>query len=72
MRLKKVHSVLAFDQEDWMEPYIRLNTELRKRATSDFETNFFKLMNNSVFGKKKNLRNLTIVKLVRADEHRKL
>ena len=25
MRLKKVHSVLAFDQEDWMEPYIRLN-----------------------------------------------
>ena len=72
MRLKKVHSVLAFDQEDWMEPYIRLNTELRKTATSDFEKNFFKLMNNSVFGKTmENLRNRTIVKLVRADEHRK-
>ena len=51
MRLKKAHSVLAFGQEDWMEPYIRLNTELRKKATSDFEKNFFKLMNNSVFGK---------------------
>ena len=73
MRLKKVHSVLAFDQEDWMEPYIRLNTELRKKATSDFEKNFFKLMNNSVFGKTMaNLRNRAIVKLVRADEHRKL
>ena len=73
MRLKKVHSVLAFDQEDWMEPYIRLNTELRKKATSDFEKTFFKLMNNSVFGKTmENLRNQTIVKLVRADEHRKL
>ena len=58
MRLKKVHSVLAFDQEDWMEPYIRLNTELRKKATSDFKKNFFKLMNNLVSGKTmENLRN---------------
>ena len=40
MRLKKVHSVLAFGQEDWMEPYIRLNTELRKKATSYFEIYF--------------------------------
>ena len=34
-----------------MEPYIRLNKGLIKTATSDFEKNFFKLMNNSVFGK---------------------
>ena len=73
MRLKKVHSVLAFNQEDWMESYIRLNTELRKKATSDFEKNFFKLMNNSVFGKTmENLRNRTIVKLVRSNKPRKL
>ena len=74
MKLKKVHSVLAFDQEDWMEPYIRLNTELlRKKATSDFEKDFFKLMNNSVFGKTmENLRNRTIVNLVRANEEKKL
>ena len=45
MRLKKVHRVLEFDQEPWMEPYIRMNTQ------SDFETNFYRLMNNSVFGK---------------------
>ena len=70
MKLKKVHNVLAFDQKDWMEPYIRLNTELRKKATSDFKKNFFKLMNNSVFGKTmENLRNRTVV---RANEEEKL
>ena len=51
MRLKKVHRVIEFDQEPWMAPYIRMNTEFRKQAKSDFETDFYKLMNNSVFGK---------------------
>ena len=46
MRLKKVHRVIEFDQEPWMEPYIRMNTEFRKQAKSDFETDFYKLMNN--------------------------
>ena len=73
VKLKKVHNALAFDQKDWMEPYIRLNTELRKKATSDFGKNFFKLMNNSVFGKTmENLRNRTVVKLVKGNEEEKL
>ena len=73
LNLKKVHRVLSFDQEAWMEPYIRLNTELRKRATSDFEKNFFKLMNNSVFGKTmENVRNRVTVNLVRSYEIDKL
>ena len=37
MRLKKVHRALRFDQSPWMEPYFRMNTELCKQATSDFE-----------------------------------
>ena len=47
MKLKKVHRTLEFDQECWMEPYIRMNTEFRKQATNDFEKNFYKLMDNS-------------------------
>ena len=66
MRLKKVHRVVEFDQEPWMEPYIRMNTEFQKQAKSDFETDFYKLMNNSVFGKTmENLRNRVDVKIVR-------
>ena len=51
MILKKVHRGIKFYQSPWIEPYIRKNTELRKLATSSFENDFFKLMNNSVFGK---------------------
>ena len=51
MILKKVHQGIKLYQSPWMEPYIRKNTELRKLATSSFEKDFFKLMNNSVFGK---------------------
>ena len=31
MKLKRVHRVLEFEQECWMEPYIRINTEFRKK-----------------------------------------
>ena len=51
MILKKVHRGIKFYQSNWMEPYIRKNTDLRKIATNAFEKDFCKLMNNSVFGK---------------------
>ena len=73
MRLKKVHRVIEFNHETWMEPYIRMNTEFRKQAKGDFETDFYKLMNNSVFGKTmENLRNRTDVKIVRDWERDKI
>jgi len=67
MRLKKVYRAIEFEQERWMEPYIGMNTEFRKEAKSDFESNFYKLINNSVFGKTmENLRNRVDVKIVRS------
>ena len=73
MRLKKVHRALRFNQRPWMEPYIRMNTELRKKAVSSFEKDLYKLMNNSVFGKTmENLRKRVNVKLVRSSEEDRL
>ena len=73
MRLKKIHRALQFHQSPWMGPFIRMNTELRKNATGDFEKDLYKLMNNSVFGKTmENLRRRVDVKLVRAHEEDKL
>ena len=68
MRLKKIHRVLEFNEQPWMEPYIRLNRELRKQAKSTFAKDFYKLINNSVFGRRlENLHKRVDIKIIKTD-----
>ena len=67
--LERVHRAIEFSQSAWMKPYIDFNTQLRTKATNDFEKDFFKFMNNVVFGKTmENIRKHRNIKLVMAEE----
>ena len=69
--LKKVHRVIQLNQEEWLKPYIEMNKKLRAEAKNDFEEDFFKLINNSVFGKTvENARKNRNFKLITTNKRR--
>lgn len=72
IKILKINRVLQFTQKTWLKPYIDSNTTRRAAATSSFHKEFYKLMNNAVYGKcLENKRNHMNLKLV-SDEKKML
>ena len=66
LQVETIHNAVSFFQRPWMEPYINYNTERRTASTTDYEKDFYKLLNNAAFGKcceqKRNRKGMSIVR----------
>ena len=71
LNLETVHSAINFKQDAWLKPYVDKNTNLRMHAANEFEKDFYKLLNNSVYGKTmENVRMHRDIRLVTSDKKR--
>ena len=51
MKLTKVHRALKFYQKEWLKGYMDKNTKMRQKSDSKIMRDFYKLKNNSIYGK---------------------
>ena len=72
LKVTKIHRGIKFEESTGLEEYINLSTKLRidaKKSGNNFEVDFFKLANNSVFGKTlENIRNRVDIRLLSSDK----
>ena len=63
--------MIKFNQNAWLKPYIGMNTKLRQKAKNNFEKDFFKLMDNTIFGEtNENVRKHRNIKIVTTERRR--
>ena len=72
LKIAKIHRGIKFKESAWLEEYTTVNTKLSieaKQSGNNFDVDFFKLMNNSVFGKTlENIRNRVDIRLISSDK----
>ena len=51
IRILNAYTVYKFKQSPWVAKHIKYNTEQRKKAKTEFEKHFYKLINISFYGK---------------------
>jgi hypothetical protein len=69
VELIKVNKVMQYKQKDFMKKYVMKNNDLRIACKNEFEKSFYKLMNNSVYGRTlENVRNRINFRLISTEE----
>ena len=69
IKLSRIDSVLQFNESTWLEKHIVFNTTMRSNAKHNFENDYYKLLNNSAFGKTmENLRKRVNIKLTGSED----
>ena len=65
MKMIGAPKILKLKESDWLQKYIDFNTGKRKNALNSYGKDFFKLMNNSIYGKTmEHLRKRVNIRLV--------
>ena len=72
MVVEKIHEIIPFKQNKWLEEYKNFNTPKRNKSSNEFEKDIYKLLNNAFYGKTmENVRNRIRVKFIEKDEYKK-